>query len=71
MLQYHRSQGMDLYNAGSHTPRSAGSLSLQHIQEHIQVEHLGNQEDKNKLQNLEATQDIDCMDHTAMGHMDL
>ena len=71
MLQYHRSQGMDLYNAGSHMPRSADSLSLQHIQEHIQVEHLGNREDMNKLQNLEATQDIDCMDHMVMGHTDL
>jgi delta-aminolevulinic acid dehydratase/porphobilinogen synthase len=62
-------QGMDLYNAGSHMPRSADSLSLQHTQEHIQVEHLGNQEDMNRLQNLEVIQDTCCMDHTVMGHM--
>jgi hypothetical protein len=62
---------MDLYNAGSHMPRSAGSQSLQHTQEHIQVEHLDNQEDKNMLQNLEVTQDIGCMGHMVMDHMDL
>jgi hypothetical protein len=52
-------------------PKSADSQSLQHTQEHIQVEHLGNQEDMNKLQNLEVTQDIGCMDHMVLDHMDL
>jgi hypothetical protein len=62
---------MDLYNAGSHMPMSADSLSFWHTQEHIQVEHLDNQEDMNRLQNLEVTQDIGCMDHMVMDHMGL
>jgi hypothetical protein len=65
------SQGTDLYNAGSHMPRFADSQSLQHTQEHIQVEHLDNQEDMNRLQTLEVTQDIGCTDHKAMGHTGL
>lgn len=65
------SQGMDLYNAGSHMPMSADSQSWQHTQEHIQVEHLDNQEDMNRLQNLEVIQDIGYMDHMVMGHMGL
>jgi hypothetical protein len=35
------------------------------------VEHLDNQEDMNRLQNLEVIEDIGCMDHTVMGHMGL
>jgi translation initiation factor 6 (eIF-6) len=65
------SQGMDLNSAGSHMPRSADSQSLQHTQEHTQVECLDNQEDMSRLQNLEVTQDIGCMAHMVMGHKGL
>jgi hypothetical protein len=50
-------------------PRLAHSQSLQHTQEHIQAECLDNQEDMNRLQNLEVTQGTGYMDRMAMGHM--